>query len=111
MSDARYCPEDIGARVNVVFGDRLATIRRQRGFTQTVLAERTGYSRATIANLEAGKQNVLLHQIFAIAQALGTVPSDLLPELQMVYSGHGSQAEVFVQMAKARLNMLMGVSG
>ena len=44
------------------------------------LAAEIGISRASLANIEAGRQQVLLHHLFAIADALDLdSPSDLLP--------------------------------
>ena len=111
MSDARSDAADVASKVNKVFGERLSTIRRSKGLSQTALADLVGYSRATIANLELGKQNIQLHQLFSLARTLNTEPIDLIPELGMVYSGYGSQADAFVQMAKMRLNVLMGAAG
>jgi transcriptional regulator with XRE-family HTH domain len=108
MTSARYYAETSSSKINSVFGERVATIRHTKGFSQTLLAERAGVSRATIANIELGKQNVLLHQVYSLSRALHCDPVSLLPELQSVSEGFGSQADTFVEMAKARLNILMG---
>ena len=47
--------------------------------TQAELSVRIGLSRASVANIESGRQAVLLHQFLALASALSTPPSDLLP--------------------------------
>lgn len=50
--------------------------------TQANLAARVGMSRASIANIEAGRQSVLLHHACNIATALGlSSVADLLPKL------------------------------
>ena len=38
--------------------------------TQEQLAKRVGISRASLANIEAGRQQVLVHHLFALASAL-----------------------------------------
>jgi transcriptional regulator with XRE-family HTH domain len=111
MSRARVNANNVAAKINQAFGDRLATVRKLKGLSQTALAESVDYSRATIANLELGKQNVQLHQLFSLARVLNTKPVDLLPEVDMIYLGSGSQADVFVQMAKMRINVLVGDAG
>lgn len=48
--------------------------------SQADLAARVGVSRASIANMEAGRQSVLLHHACNIAAALGLASvADLLP--------------------------------
>lgn len=66
--------------VNVLFGERLANVRRGRRISQKELGRRIERSRTTIANLEGGGQNVLLHQVFSIARALDAPIFDLLPQ-------------------------------
>jgi transcriptional regulator with XRE-family HTH domain len=47
--------------------------------TQEALAKRVGISRASLANIETGRQGVLVHQLYALAEALKLAPSDFLP--------------------------------
>lgn len=62
------------------FGQAVATRRRGLKLTQAELAGRVGLSRASIANIESGRQNVLLHQAYRLAEALQfDKVSDLLP--------------------------------
>jgi len=59
-----------------------ATIRaRRRNFrlTQDKLAPRLGMSRASLANIETGRQTVLVHQLYRFAEVLEMSPADLLP--------------------------------
>jgi transcriptional regulator with XRE-family HTH domain len=46
--------------------------------TQEKLAHQLGISRASLANIETGRQSVLVHQLYDFAQALGISPSDFL---------------------------------
>ena len=70
-------------------------IRRYRASThrtQAQLASEIGISRASLANIEAGRQQVLLHHLYAIADALDLdSPSVLMP---MPPSPDGNPAEV-----------------
>lgn len=62
------------------FGKAVATRRRTLDLTQADLAARAGMSRASIANIESGRQNVLLHHAYGLAAALEFAKvSDLLP--------------------------------
>ena len=58
-------------------------IRRYRAGThrtQAQLASQIGISRASLANIEAGRQQVLLHHLYALADALNLdSPSVLMP--------------------------------
>lgn len=58
------------------------TVRKQREamrLTQADLGDRIGLSRASVANIEGGRQAVLLHQFLALAEALAMRPMDLIP--------------------------------
>lgn len=56
--------------VQQLLGVRIRERRRQLGLTQGALALRAGLSRPSIANLEAGRQNVGLRQLVSVAAAL-----------------------------------------
>ncbi len=47
--------------------------------TQGKLAAQVGISRASLANIETGRQSVVVHQVYSIAAALKLDPNDLLP--------------------------------
>lgn len=62
------------------FGEAMAVRRKKLKLNQATLAARVGLSRASIANIERGRQNVLLHHACDIAEALGlSQVGDLLP--------------------------------
>ena len=57
----------------------MRTRREDLRLTQADLAAKIGLSRASIANIEGGRQAVLLHQFLALAEALTIPPMDLIP--------------------------------
>jgi len=60
-------------------GNRIRSLRKSLGWTQDRLAKAVGISRASLANIEAGRQQVLVHHIFAVAEALNLEsPAQLL---------------------------------
>lgn len=59
-------------------GARIRELRAGRGLTQLRLAERSGISRPSVANVEAGRQNVSLRQLCALALALDVGVEELL---------------------------------
>lgn len=61
------------------FGSALAAHRKRLGVTQDDLASGSDMSRATIANIELGKQSVQLHQLFGLASAMNVPAEELLP--------------------------------
>ncbi|WP_202801895.1 helix-turn-helix domain-containing protein [Rhodovulum sp. PH10] len=63
-----------------IIGERVRQRRKTFKLKQEVLAEKVGMSRATVANIETGRQNVLVHQLFALAEALEIEPQALLPD-------------------------------
>ena len=64
------------------FGRSVATRRKELELTQAELASRVGMSRASVANIECGRQNVLLHHVYNLARALEfSQVSELLPSL------------------------------
>jgi len=67
--------EPIYERIGVLIKER----RNNLPITQERLAEKLGLSRASLANIETGRQRVLVHQLYAIANALQLKPTDLLP--------------------------------
>ena len=63
---------------------RLGTIikerRHQLGLTQKHLSNQLGISRASLANVETGRQRVLVHQLYHFAEKLDVNVTTLLPD-------------------------------
>lgn len=51
-------------------GERIATLRKENGMTQTELAEKTGLQRSHIVRLEQGRYGATIDVLSAIATAL-----------------------------------------
>lgn len=68
-----------------LLGERVSVRRKKLGLTQAALASKVGMSRASIANIESGRQNILLHHVYTLAAAL-ELPNiaSLLPSLDAV---------------------------
>lgn len=69
-------------RIEAVYkeiGRNIRTRRRQIDASQDSIAQQLGISRATLANIETGRQRVLVHQLYGIAHALGIKPGDIMP--------------------------------
>lgn len=61
-------------------GAQVAARRNALGLTQAEVARKVGMSRPSVANVEVGRQRVLVHQLYSLARALEMDdPRDLLP--------------------------------
>ena len=59
-------------------GDHCARLRKERGWTQEELAERSGLTQQYLSDLERGKRNPTIVTIFELAQALGVCHLELV---------------------------------
>ena len=66
------------------FGAQVRERRTAMRLTQLELATRIKLTRGSVANIEAGRQSVLLHQFLDIAAALRVEPAQLLPAREEV---------------------------
>jgi transcriptional regulator with XRE-family HTH domain len=60
-------------------GETIRLRRKKFGLTQDALAVRVNVSRASLANIESGRQRLLIHVLYEIALELHMDPKDLLP--------------------------------
>lgn len=60
-----------------VFGERVRSLRLERGLSQERLAELAGVHRTYLSSLELGQRNIGLDNILALAAALGVPPAEL----------------------------------
>ena len=62
-----------------VVGDRVRRARNRAGLTQMALAEDLDVSRASVVNIEKGRQRPPLHLLWSLAERLGLEAVDLIP--------------------------------
>jgi transcriptional regulator with XRE-family HTH domain len=65
-----------------ILAHNVRTIRQQAGLSQEELAHRAELHRTYISSIERGERNVSLENIFAIAEALGVSPGDLMKPIK-----------------------------
>lgn len=75
---------DHQARLYASLGLRIRDIRDRQELSQSALAEKVGISRASMVNIEKGRQNSPLHVLYDLADALGMDIRDLLPPITEV---------------------------
>lgn len=60
------------------FGQRLAEIRKARGWSQDKLALESGLARSYLGGVERGQRNIAVLNILKLARTLECEPGDLL---------------------------------
>ncbi|UVI39671.1 helix-turn-helix transcriptional regulator [Qipengyuania spongiae] len=79
--------------IYVALGEAVLVRRKHLGLTQAQVAKKVGVSRESIANIEAGRQRVLLHHVYGLARALDLkVITDLIPATPPRASGEAAMA-------------------
>jgi transcriptional regulator with XRE-family HTH domain len=61
------------------FGRALRELRLKANLTQDDVASRVGLGRTSVTNIEKGRQQVSLHMLYQLADAIDAEPSSLLP--------------------------------
>ncbi len=62
----------------MLFGARIQQLREALGLTQDDLRKKVGLTRTSIANIEAGRQRILLHDVDTFSKAFGITPRNLM---------------------------------
>ena len=89
------------------FGQLVRSYREQRGWTQEELAERWGYARAYVSQIERGKRKLdSMTQVLRLADILD-IPQDKLEEIGRGIPRRRIQAEAPQQADSAILQMLL----
>lgn len=76
-----------GRALYKALGNRIRQAREDRGLTQDAVAQRLDIGRTSLTNIEGGRQRVLLHVLYEIADELGVEPTALLPAPGVLRSG------------------------
>jgi transcriptional regulator with XRE-family HTH domain len=74
-------PKPNNADVLVGLGERIRKLRKKRGWTQEIMAEKIGMDRSFIADLERGKLNITILNLVVLAQGFGISLSQMLSRL------------------------------
>jgi transcriptional regulator with XRE-family HTH domain len=65
----------------VRLGDRIRKLRKKRGWTQVVMAEKVGIDRSFLADVERGKRNVSILNLDLMAKGLKVSLAQLFSRL------------------------------
>ena len=63
---------------NGLVGYELEKMRKDQGFDQAMVSEKTGISQPVLSRLEKGKALITVDQLFVICGALGQNPTDVI---------------------------------
>lgn len=63
-----------------LIGERIKSARERAGLSQAKLAKKLEMSRASIVNIEAGRQRAPVHILWQIAEALSTEVALMIPK-------------------------------
>ena len=93
MADFDELYQELGRKI------RQARERHSQRLSQDTLARRLGISRASVVNIEAGRQRAPLHLVWQIAELLGTDLTVLIPSREELLAP-ASQVELDRGMMK-----------
>ncbi|WP_369361784.1 helix-turn-helix domain-containing protein [Priestia megaterium] len=74
-------------------GNLIKKNRLLRKLTQEDLGNRVGLTRASITNIERGKQKISIHTLYLIADVLNISPQSLMPEPSALQKSEGQLPE------------------
>ena len=76
MPRPKHSPSEKDPRI--LFGRRLAALRKEIGWSQETLALESGIARSYLGGVERGQRNIALVNICRLAEALEVEPAELL---------------------------------
>jgi transcriptional regulator with XRE-family HTH domain len=90
-------------KIPIIYGEigtRIRARRQQLGKTQGDLAKLVNLSRPSLANIEGGRQAILVHQLCLISQMLDLPVHDLLPENRTTDATHAFKMPVGISQSQ-----------
>lgn len=84
------------------FGRLVGDRRRHQGLSQSAVAERLRLTRASISNLEAGRQRPQLYQVVALADILDVDVTKLIPITEHVVDHDRAQIDAILERVGRR---------
>lgn len=70
-------------RLYAAIGAAVRAARERAGLTQEELGRRVGLTRTSITNIERGRQQIQVHTLYALAEALEVAVAGLLPPAEV----------------------------
>lgn len=79
LASVRLTPERNVKKTDprIVFGKRVAALRKERGWSQEQLALESGLARSYLGGVERGQRNISLLNIYRLAESMSLQPAAL----------------------------------
>jgi len=79
LASVRLAPERNVKKTDprIVFGKRVAALRKERGWSQEQLALESGLARSYLGGVERGQRNISLLNIYRLAESMSLQPAAL----------------------------------
>ncbi len=84
----------------VLVGQQIRKARKEHGLTQAQLATNVSLTRTSITNIEHGRQKLLLHTLYEIANALAIEPHALLPPPNKLLRAQGIDQDIPADLSR-----------
>jgi transcriptional regulator with XRE-family HTH domain len=106
--------DDAIDQLYIEIGSKIRSARVDREWKQEELAAAVGLTRSSVANIEAGRQKMLVHSLMRIAESLQVAINTLLPDAELLsamanssrfvpdLTGHSDETRDFVTSALRR---------
>ena len=94
----------------VIFGKRVAKVRRAKKLSQEKLADRSNMSSSSISNIERGKNNVTYSTLIDLAKGLKMDISQLVDENYLPQMSSPELAEIVGKLSKLNYRKLKKIS-
>ena len=82
--------------INIYVGNLLQGFRESKKISQVDMAKKLNLSRASIVNIEAGRQGLNMFSLMAFAEALEVEPAELIPPMEWFKKTKNKQIEKIV---------------
>lgn len=79
LASVRLAPERNVKKTDprIIFGKRIAALRKERGWSQEQLALESGLARSYLGGVERGQRNISLLNIYRLAESMSLSPAVL----------------------------------
>lgn len=83
-------------------GERIAILRKQKGFSQEEFAEKSGKMINTISNIERGLSDPKITTLFAFSKALNVPVQDLLADISTNNTPHSDTLKAVIRLLEGQ---------
>ena len=85
--------------INIYIGDKIKLLREKKNMSQQELAKKLCCSRASISNIEMGRQSLSIKKLFVIANVLNEDIMYFLPDMNWVIQNKDKKIKKIITYA------------